>query len=452
MRDLVYKLHRRLLPDDEDVGWVPYLWLVYLGAFIIPLFNPRFSTLERILSVAALGVFLGAYFHAYWTQGPRTLLPIAVLVLLGAGFAPFNTGAIVFFIYGASFAALVGPPRTGLKVLGAILAVIVVEGVLVPLKMWSVAPALVISTLIGLVNLYYVELGRKKRALALSADEIRKLAATAERERIARDLHDLLGHTLSVIALKSELASRLVTRDVARAAEEIRDVERISREALAEVRAAVTGYRSGGLAAEVIGARLALAAAGVTFTWETEGTEPSAALEATSRSCSGGGHERRAARERQELHGAARGPPGPSGARSERRRTRRAIPRALRAPRHARAREGGRRGDRAPRRRGNDRGREPAGRLRSRARGSRGSGFVIRVLLAEDQSMVLGALAALLSLEGDLEVVGRPATATRPEARRGAPPRRPRDRHRDAREDGPRARDSGARCRSRRAS
>lgn len=281
MRDLVYKLHRRLLPDDEDVGWVPYLWLVYLGAFIIPLFNPRFSTLERVLSVAALGVFFVAYFHGYWTQGTRTLLPIAVLVLLGAGFVPFNTGAIVFFIYGASFAALVGPPRTVLKVLGAILAVIVVEGVLVPLKMWSVAPALVISTLIGLVNLYYVELGRKKRALALSTEEIRRLAATAERERIARDLHDLLGHTLSVIALKSELASRLVNRDVPRAAEEIRDVERISREALAEVRAAVTGYRSGGLAAEVIGARLALAAAGVTFTWETEGAEPSAALEPT---------------------------------------------------------------------------------------------------------------------------------------------------------------------------
>jgi two-component system, NarL family, sensor histidine kinase DesK len=89
------------------------------------------------------------------------------------------------------------------------------------------------------------------------------MAMIAERERISRDLHDVLGHTLSVIVLKSELASKLATTDPARAAEEIRDVERISREALAEVRAAVQGYRSAGLAAEVSNARRVLETAGV---------------------------------------------------------------------------------------------------------------------------------------------------------------------------------------------
>ena len=71
----------------------------------------------------------------------------------------------------------------------------------------------------------------------------RKPAKIAERERIARDLHDVLGHTLSVIALKSELASKLLERDPARAAQEIREVNEVARDALAQVRSAITGYR-----------------------------------------------------------------------------------------------------------------------------------------------------------------------------------------------------------------
>jgi two-component system sensor histidine kinase DesK len=85
----------------------------------------------------------------------------------------------------------------------------------------------------------------------------------AERERIARDLHDVLGHTLSVIVLKSELATRLAPIDPARASVEIADVERIARESLSELREAVAGYRAVGLAAEVERARSVLETAGV---------------------------------------------------------------------------------------------------------------------------------------------------------------------------------------------
>jgi two-component system sensor histidine kinase DesK len=75
-------------------------------------------------------------------------------------------------------------------------------------------------------------------------EEIEQLAAQAERERIARDLHDALGHTLSVIVLKAELAGRLIERDPQRAAQKIADVERTARTALGEVREAIGGYRS----------------------------------------------------------------------------------------------------------------------------------------------------------------------------------------------------------------
>ena len=103
----------------------------------------------------------------------------------------------------------------------------------------------------------------------MANDEIEHLAKVAERERIARDLHDVLGHTLSVITLKSELAGKLIDRDPARAGKEIREVEEISRQALSEVRDAIRGYRSQGLAAELAQAKSTLETAGVAVKCET---------------------------------------------------------------------------------------------------------------------------------------------------------------------------------------
>jgi two-component system sensor histidine kinase DesK len=97
----------------------------------------------------------------------------------------------------------------------------------------------------------------------MAHEEIEHLAKVAERERIARDLHDVLGHTLSVIILKSELASKLIDRDPERAKIEIRDVEQTSREALAEVRSTIRGYRQQDLEAEFKRAKATLETAGV---------------------------------------------------------------------------------------------------------------------------------------------------------------------------------------------
>ena len=113
----------------------------------------------------------------------------------------------------------------------------------------------------------------------MAQDEIEHLAKVAERERIARDLHDVLGHTLSLIILKSELASKLADRDPQRARDEIRDVERISREALSEVRQAVRGYRAG-LQQELDGATAMLRAAAIELTTECEPVPLAAGQEA----------------------------------------------------------------------------------------------------------------------------------------------------------------------------
>jgi two-component system sensor histidine kinase DesK len=106
---------------------------------------------------------------------------------------------------------------------------------------------------------------RANKRLNLAHEQITHLAKLAERERIARDLHDVLGHTLSVVVLKAELAGKIMDRDPHRARIEIGEVEQIARAALGEVREAIRGYRSNGLAAEIDRARKTLDAAGVSF-------------------------------------------------------------------------------------------------------------------------------------------------------------------------------------------
>jgi two-component system, NarL family, sensor histidine kinase DesK len=93
--------------------------------------------------------------------------------------------------------------------------------------------------------------------------ELARAAVAEERLRISLDLHDLLGHSLSLIALKAELAGRVIDKDPARAAREIADLETVARRSLTEVRQAVTGYRQPSLAAELVSSRRMLASAGV---------------------------------------------------------------------------------------------------------------------------------------------------------------------------------------------
>ncbi len=108
-----------------------------------------------------------------------------------------------------------------------------------------------------------IQLLQRNNQLAQAREEITGLAVSQERLRFSRDLHDILGHTLTVITLKAELAGRLVQADPERAAREIAEVEQLARTALADVRATVAGYRDVSLAGELVSARTALDAAGI---------------------------------------------------------------------------------------------------------------------------------------------------------------------------------------------
>ncbi|MCO5993751.1 sensor histidine kinase [Actinoallomurus rhizosphaericola] len=110
------------------------------------------------------------------------------------------------------------------------------------------------------------------RELRETRDELARTAVSEERLRFARDLHDLLGHTLSVMVVKAQAVRKIAARDPGLAAEQAADIEEIGRDALRQVRLAVTGYRGRGLDAEIDGARTALRDAGITARVRKEGT------------------------------------------------------------------------------------------------------------------------------------------------------------------------------------
>jgi two-component system sensor histidine kinase DesK len=268
----------RLLPRDRSLG---YLWLVYLGLFLMTPLLRRAGAAEWAATAAALLVFLPLYFRAHWLEGPRLYPIIAGIAVLGPLFIWRNPGASAFFIYAGAFTGHAGGPRVAARLLAGLvgLLAVCVFAMHLPPQVW-VAPA-VLTPMLGVVSIRQAQTRRADAHLRAAREEIEQTAQVAERERIARDLHDLLGHSLSLIALKSELAAKLAERDPVRAAAEIREVEQVSRQALAEVRVAVRGYRSLGLGAELARAQKVLESAGLTVTVSAPDPAPLAPAQET---------------------------------------------------------------------------------------------------------------------------------------------------------------------------
>lgn len=263
----------RLIPRDgthRHLGWTPYAWLIYSIPFLINTFESWDEPSRFLANTLAYAFFLVLYFAGYWLHGGRLVGVIAGMALLAAITTPFNNFGASFFIYAAAMIAFVDIERPRLRPLGVYLVLVILYGVVTDQHLWFYGPGVVISALVGGVNIHYAQVWVSDAKIRMAQSEVEHLAKIAERERIARDLHDVLGHTLSVIALKSELASKLMERDPVRAAQEIREVNDVARDALAQVRSAVTGYRAAGLSAEFEAMRKAFDTAGVALTVEAE--------------------------------------------------------------------------------------------------------------------------------------------------------------------------------------
>jgi len=258
----------------DGTRWTRYIWLVYLGSLLFqPIFDPTAGPIDWVLTAALVAAFLPIYFATFRPHDQRRkLLLIGAMAGLAFVGSFVNGGASVFVVYAATSAAWLRPVRLAVMVIAGLVALIglmvIISPIPMPIRLAYFAPALIFTIVTGTASIFEAERDRARRRLVRADEEIERLAMLAERERIARDLHDLLGHTLSVIVVKAELAGRLVAAEPDRAAGEIGDIERIGREALSEVRAAVSGYRARGLVAEIEGAERALAAADVAVTVE----------------------------------------------------------------------------------------------------------------------------------------------------------------------------------------
>ena len=250
---------------DKDHGWSPLLWVLYLGFFFMDPVMRHASWRLWALDLAGAAVFLVLYFGLFFLENPYSVVHIGGMVLLGLGYQFVNNGACTFFIFACSMLPFCVETQAaafiGIAAIGTIGGV---ESFLLHIDPWGKFFSTVFPMLIGTGNTFFAERARMNRKLRKANEEIENLAKVAERERIARDLHDVLGHTLSVITLKAELAGKLMDRNPERAGKEIREVETISRQALSEVRDAIRGYRAKGLVAELAQAKSTLETAGLT--------------------------------------------------------------------------------------------------------------------------------------------------------------------------------------------
>jgi two-component system sensor histidine kinase DesK len=244
------------------MGW---WFLAYLLIYPLPWLSRPPSTVDIVASALGVAAFLPLYLAGFGRSDARALRCGAGVVAIGLALQPFGGIWGVFIVYACGLLGGLLPKKRAYTAL-AVVAVTVATMVLWRgLPLWDWLPTLFFSAMTAMVSMVSAAYTAQSEALAASRDEARRLAVVAERERIARDLHDLLGHTLTAVAVKADLAGRLLDADPARAKAEIEDIRRTARSALADVRAAVTGMRSTRLAHELATARRALDSAGIAF-------------------------------------------------------------------------------------------------------------------------------------------------------------------------------------------
>jgi two-component system sensor histidine kinase DesK len=259
--------------DGRAMRNMPFVILFNLAwVFFWPVIA-RQSFVHVILpTLISVPVFVWLHLCTYYTGGGAATRRryIASIVVLGYVVSYFNLAALGYLIFSFFTAAFSSTVRGAAVWIAATIAGYLLEVALLGNDIQTLLSVALPAVLLGISAIYTAYPTVQQAKLRRSADEITRLATLAERERIGRDLHDLLGHTLSVVALKSELARKLIDRDLDAPRAEIGEVERVARDALSQVRNAVSGIRSTAIAAELQAAISLLEAQGVKVKCETE--------------------------------------------------------------------------------------------------------------------------------------------------------------------------------------
>ncbi|UXY32731.1 sensor histidine kinase [Streptomyces sp. HUAS TT20] len=245
------------------------VWLVFLSAPVHDLVSGNHTTGATVAGWLGLAVFVGVYLTLVFRDmgspaPPRRVGALIVVLGVLATLLSLTLGApwLALYCYVSVACGATLPLRAACWAIPGTAGVLLLVGLSVGEQ--HALDLLILVILIGFAMTGVVQLVRTTIELRKARATVAQLAANEERLRLARDLHDLLGHSLSLITLKSELAGRMLPDHPDKAAQQVADIEQVSRQALVDVREAVTGYRRPRLAAELAGAQVALTAAGVT--------------------------------------------------------------------------------------------------------------------------------------------------------------------------------------------
>jgi two-component system, NarL family, sensor histidine kinase DesK len=243
-------------------------WLVFLGAPVKDLNSGHHSAAAIAAGWVALVSFTGVYLTLVFRNmgrpfGGRTVAGLVALLGTIAVVLSLTLGNawVGLFVYVSVTCGATLPQWTAYWAVGLNTLAMFLVGLRVGSDDWSLV---LVVLLLGFAMTGVRQLVRTTVELRKARATVAQLAANEERLRLARDLHDLLGHSLSLITLKSELAGRMLPDHPDKAAQQVADIEQVSRQALVDVREAVTGYRRPRLSAELAGAQVALTAADVT--------------------------------------------------------------------------------------------------------------------------------------------------------------------------------------------
>jgi two-component system sensor histidine kinase DesK len=254
-------------PGPPPTGFTLLPWLLLgMGAFS-NLFQDR--TAQPWIGGLGLFVFNSLYIYVTFRafvknkrESRSTRVALLLMGLVTCALALGYGGSWLYFfpLLGLATGAVLRGPWLGKIGLGLTALAAAIASFRAGWDAVDVAYGTFLSTM---VTAAILSLSEAVRDLREAREELARRAVEKERMRFSRDLHDLLGHTLSVIVVKSEAARRLATRDLDAALVQVTDIESVGRQALTEIREAVTGYREGSLATELDGARSVLSAARV---------------------------------------------------------------------------------------------------------------------------------------------------------------------------------------------
>lgn len=255
----------------------PSFYLIYLIFYFTPWFFQLPGLRDALIGFAAVGSFIPVYLYANAGDPYRNGVK-PVRTLMAAGYASALSLALIpvvgmsgnFHIYAVTLLAGLRPQRVALLAMAGLSAFYLCASWLLGVTIFEMVLSQFIAVMAGMATLAGFESAQRvsvrERNLRMEAE----LAALRERERIAQDLHDLLGHTLTTIAVKSELAARLLDADADRARSEIIEIRDAARITLKDVRAAVAGMHVTTLHQELARARSALSAADIGLRVEGE--------------------------------------------------------------------------------------------------------------------------------------------------------------------------------------